>query len=51
MKFLRKISIIDGRYAICSLPKPILNDLLEIGAQGIEFSWDERRRVLTGHPV
>lgn len=52
MKFLRKISKIDnGRYGVCSLPKPILNDLLALGAENIEFVWDERRQLLTGRPV
>jgi hypothetical protein len=51
MKFLRRITKIDnGRYGVCSLPKPVLNDLLEIGATHLEFTWNERAGVLTAVP-
>ena len=51
MKFLRRITKIgNGRYGVCSLPKPVLNDLLEMGASFLEFTWNERAGVLTAIP-
>ena len=51
MKFLRRITKIgNGRYGVCSLPKPVLDDLVAIGAEHLEFTWNERAGVLTAIP-
>ena len=50
MKFVRKITSIDGRWGSCSLPKPILDELLKNDFSKLEFEYDEVRKVLHAFP-